>query len=389
MTILIDPPNAAGHGRLWSHLASDTSYEELHAFARRVGIPERGFDRDHYDVPEERYADVVAAGARPVGSRELVQLLIAAGLRRRKSQSLRPRPPGRLLQRPATLAPGSVVAVVTPAGPVYPDKLATGIDLLRSWGLEVRPPVAVAPADVPWLAAADEARAAELQDAWLDPDVAAVWCARGGFGSQRVLDLLDWRRLRTMRPRWLVGYSDVTALHQAFASHLGIATAHGPGVASLADATPETIASTRRLLLGGDSRPLVGTPGVGGLAQGSLVGGNLVMLASMLGTTGLRPAAGGIALIEDVAEAPYRLDRLLTQLLRAGWFDDVQGIAGGGFTDCGDPGTVRDLLRRRLGPLGVPMVMDLPVGHGPTNVALALGRSVLLDGDNGTLTPIA
>ena len=134
MTILIDPPNAAGHGRLWSHLASDTSYEELHAFARRVGIPERGFDRDHYDVPEERYAAVVAAGARPVGSRELVQLLIAAGLRRRKSQSLHPRPPGRLLQRPAPLAPGSVVAVVTPAGPVDPDKLAIGIDLLRSLG---------------------------------------------------------------------------------------------------------------------------------------------------------------------------------------------------------------------------------------------------------------
>lgn len=84
MTVLIDPPNAAGHGRLWSHLASDTSYDELHAFARRLGIPERGFDRDHYDVPAERYADVVAAGATPVSSRELVSRLVAAGLRRRK-----------------------------------------------------------------------------------------------------------------------------------------------------------------------------------------------------------------------------------------------------------------------------------------------------------------
>lgn len=82
--ILIDPPNAAGHGRLWSHLASDSSYDELHAFARVLGIPERGFDRDHYDVPSERYDDVVAAGATPVSSRELVARLIAAGLRRRK-----------------------------------------------------------------------------------------------------------------------------------------------------------------------------------------------------------------------------------------------------------------------------------------------------------------
>jgi hypothetical protein len=82
--ILIDPPNAAGHGRLWSHLASDTSYDELHAFARVIGIPERGFDRDHYDVPSEWYDDVIAAGATAVPSRELVARLIAAGLRRRK-----------------------------------------------------------------------------------------------------------------------------------------------------------------------------------------------------------------------------------------------------------------------------------------------------------------
>ncbi len=87
MTILIDPPNAAGHGRLWSHLASDTSYDELHDFARVLGIPERGFDRDHYDVPSDWYDQVVALGAEPVSSRELVARLVAAGLRRRKSRA--------------------------------------------------------------------------------------------------------------------------------------------------------------------------------------------------------------------------------------------------------------------------------------------------------------
>jgi len=86
MTVLIDPPNTAGHGRLWSHLASDSSYDELHAFARLLGIPERGFDRDHYDVPAEWYDQVVAAGAEPVTSRELVRRLTAAGLRRRKGR---------------------------------------------------------------------------------------------------------------------------------------------------------------------------------------------------------------------------------------------------------------------------------------------------------------
>lgn len=87
MTVLIDPPNAAGHGRLWSHLASDASYDELHAFARLIGVPERGFDRDHYDVPAEWYEQVIAAGAEPVSSRELVRRLVAAGLRRRKGAS--------------------------------------------------------------------------------------------------------------------------------------------------------------------------------------------------------------------------------------------------------------------------------------------------------------
>jgi len=88
--ILIDPPNAAGRGRLWSHLASDTSYDELHAFARTVGIPERGFDRDHYDVPAEWYDDMLAAGATPVSSRDLVSRLVAAGLRRRKTGPVTP-----------------------------------------------------------------------------------------------------------------------------------------------------------------------------------------------------------------------------------------------------------------------------------------------------------
>jgi muramoyltetrapeptide carboxypeptidase len=388
MTILIDPPNAAGHGRLWSHLASDTSYDELHAFARLVGIPERGFDRDHYDVPAEMHDAVVAAGALPVSSRELIDRLVAAGLRRRKSQSLHPRPPGRLLQRPPLLAPGAVVAVVLPAGPVDPGRLATGMAALRSWGLKVRPPVEAEAPEVPWLAASDAARAAQVQAAWLDPDVAAVWCARGGFGSPRILDLLDWRLLRTVDPSWLVGFSDVTALHQAFAAHLGVATAHAPGVAALADAHDATLDAVRSLVFEGAVPDLRGRPVVGGSARGVLVGGNLTMLASSIGTAGCRPAAGGIAVLEDVAEAPYRLDRMLTQLIRSGWFDDVRGIACGDFTDCGDPETVGDLLARRLGTLGVPLVIGLPVGHGVVNMALPLGRSAELDADSGFLRPI-
>jgi hypothetical protein len=179
MTVIVDPPETLGHGRLWAHVASDSSFEELHAFARRLGIPERGFDRDHYDVPAEWYQKLVDAGARPVSSRELVARLVASGLRRPKAHTLFPRRPGRLLLRPPRLTPGDVVAVVLPAGPVDPARLRAGVAVLRGWGLEVRLPEPGV-ASHGWLAASDEARSRELTAAWTAPDVRAVWAARGG-----------------------------------------------------------------------------------------------------------------------------------------------------------------------------------------------------------------
>ena len=386
MTLLIDPPNAAGHGRMWSHLASDESLAELHDFARRAGIPERGFDRDHYDVPADYYDRMVAAGAVPVTSRELITRLIEAGLRRRKSTSPGRRRPGHRLVEPPALVPGDRVAVVTPSGTADPVRLAAGEAVLRGWGLDVVSAPQLPAAEVPWLAGADAARAASLQEVWTDPRVAAVWCGRGGFGSQRVLDLLDWPSLAGAAPKWLVGFSDVTALHQAFATRLGLVTVHGAGVAGLADADPMTVGSVRTLLFGGERNALSGAAGGGGTASGVLVGGTLTLLAALLGSPDSRPARDSIALLEDVGEAPYRLDRMLTQLLRAGWFDGVRGVACGSFTSCGDGEQVRSLLRARLEPLGVPLVYDLPVGHGAVNHALALGRTHHLDGERGTLT---
>lgn len=387
--ILIDPPNASGHGRWWSHVASDLSYDELHAFAAAAGIPERGFDRDHYDVPAEFYERMIEAGARPVTSRELLQRLHGSGLRRRKSGLMRPRSPGRTLLLPPALEPGDTVAVIAPAGPADLARVAEGVEIVRGWGLEVLTPDALEPATRPWLAGADDDRARAIADAWFDPRVRAVLTTRGGFGSHRLVDLLDWRalaRLRTTAPAWLVGFSDVTALHQAFASRLGVATVHGPGVATLPALTADAVEALRALLLDHRVDPLVGEPVVAGVATGVLVGGNLTVLAASAGTAGLHPARDSIALVEDVNEAPYRIDRLLTQLLRSGWLDGVRGLALGRFTDCGDPAEVRALLVERLTPLGVPLVLDLPVGHVAGPRSLVLGRKVTLDATTGTLT---
>ncbi len=391
--IIIDPPRVEAHGRVWSHLASDTSHEELHTFARRIGVPERGFDGDHYDVPSEWYDDVVAAGATPVSSRELVARLTRAGLRRPKPRTLLPRPTGRALLRPSRLREGDRVAVVSPAGPTWPDRLEAGVAVLESWGLRVRvePP---GEASESWLAGDDAYRAAAFARSWADPDIAAVWTSRGGFGTQRMLDLVDWDTLARAAPKLLVGFSDVTALHQAVATRWGLATVHGPGVAALADGTPEAVEQVRALVMDGGPLTLHGTP-VGGhpaptapaiTAEGTVTGGNLAVLASCTGTPLVRPAAHGIALLEDVGEAPYRLDRQITQLLRSGWFDDVRGVALGDFTRCGEPGEAESLLLDRLAPLGVPVVTGLPVGHVPGNRALPLGVHARLDARAATLT---
>ena len=372
-------------------MASDESYAELHAFASRIGIPGRGFDRDHYDVPAVLYDDVVAAGAQPVTSRELVSRLSAAGMRRRKATHLGRRAPGQPLLAPRRLRRGDRVAVVAPAGPVAPDALERGVAVLASWGLDVRIGAHVfAGCDSPHLAATDEQRAADLQSAWCDPQIAAVVCARGGYGCQRIVDLLDWPALMAAGPSVLVGFSDVTALHQAFASVLGVVTVHGPVATSLGAGDEASRDHLRRTLF--DPRSaldlLEGAPVrtvVAGAASGVLVGGNLTVLAADAGTSTSRPAARGIVVLEDASEAPYRVDRLLTQLLRAGWFDGVRGIALGCFPGCDPAAAVQSVVGDRLGDLGVPVLAGLPVGHAGTNLTVALGSPVRLDADAGEL----
>ena len=202
MALWIDPPAWAAHGRLWSHLVSDVSYDELHAFAAASGVPRRGFERDHYDVPEEMYAALVAAGASPVSSRHLLSRLTSAGLRRRKVDAMARRAVGNDLLRPPRLRAGDLVAVTAPAGPIPAGRLEAGITRLESWGLRVR----IAPHTLDrgnplsYLAGDDAERAADFTAAWMDPEVAAVVAGRGGYGTQRMLDLLDWRRLAEARP---------------------------------------------------------------------------------------------------------------------------------------------------------------------------------------------
>ncbi len=296
------------------------------------------------------------------------------------------------LARPARLRPGDRIAVVAPCGPVPEDRLRAGLDVLRGWRLEpvVAPHVLDAHPALGHLAGTDRARARDLTEAYADPAVAAVICARGGYGAQRMVDLVDWEAIRAAGPKPFIGYSDATVLHEAFAVRAGFATLHGPMIATAAFlGDPRTRDSLRAALFAPETvrTPATGTPLVPGRAAGVTLGGCASLLAADLGTPHARRSArGGLLLLEDVGEEPYRLDRILTQLLRSGWFDGVAGIALGSWEECGPYEEVRALLADRLGGLGVPVVEGMGFGHDPAAPTVPLGVPAVLDADAGTLT---
>lgn len=302
------------------------------------------------------------------------------------------------LARASRLRPGARVAVVSPSGPVPAERLDAGLDLLRGWDLDpfVTPHARDVHPELRYLAGTDEHRAQDLQDAWCDPSVDAVLCSRGGYGAHRMVDLLDWDAIRAAGPKPFVGYSDITVLHEAFALRAGFSTLLGPMVGAetfLKDApTQDGLRAT--LLEPGSVRTLgleTAASLVPGRARGVTYGGCVSLLAADLGTPGARTSArGGLLLIEDVSEDPYRIDGILTRLLRSGALEGVAGVVCGSWENCGPYDRVRAVLADRLGTLGVPVVEELGFGHGPTTLTVPLGLPAVLDapadGGRATLT---
>ena len=285
------------------------------------------------------------------------------------------------------------MAVVAPSGPVPEERLQAGLDVLRGWDFDpvVAPHVLDRHGEFDYLAGTDADRAADLQHAWCDPSVDAVLCARGGYGAQRMVDLLDWEAMRAAGPKVFVGFSDITALHQAFAVRLGLVTLYGPAAAGV-DFIKNTRAQEhlKATLFAPERVRTIASDGaalVPGRARGVTLGGCLSLLASDLGTPHARDGArGGLLLIEDVGERAYRIDRTLTQLLRSGWLDGVTGIALGSWVQCGPYGEVRAVLVDRLAGLGVPVVEEFGFGHCAAALTMPFGVTAELDADACTLT---
>lgn len=278
---------------------------------------------------------------------------------------------------PRPLTSTDEIIIVAPAGPVNEEDIARGAAHIRfnvhiSEGLPQRDG---------FFAGSPLHRETELNAALNRPGARAILCARGGFGITTIIDRLDMNALLT-NPPWIIGNSDITALLIHLWAHHRLCTIHGPMAARLATYPECDVADLHRILtLGYHPAPCSLTPLSPGETIGPLIGGNLTILAHMMGTLPSDFADGCILFLEDVAEAPYRIERCLIQLKRNGVFKHIRGIVLGEFTRCApgaDRVTIEEVLNRNLLPLNVPIAGDYPAAHGERNRPFVHGHRVKL-----------
>jgi muramoyltetrapeptide carboxypeptidase len=272
------------------------------------------------------------------------------------------------------------------------ERLQAGLEVLAGWGLELDDdPARLPPRRWGYLAGRDSERAGDLlAESGTEQRAALLACVRGGWGSARLLE-----RPLTAAGGWLLGFSDVTSLlwHRLAAGQGG--AIHGPLLTTLAAEPAWSRERLRALLFGEPLADLAGETWVGGQAEGPLLAANLTVATHLLGTPHLPPLDGAILILEDVGEAPYRIERMLTHWRLCGALQRLGGIGFGSFEGCDDPTGPEDdgsrfsleqVLRERTADLGIPVLAGLPVGHGDVNAALPLGVRARLDGDRGRLS---
>lgn len=290
-------------------------------------------------------------------------------------------------QPPAPLKSGDLLRVIAPSGTLREfTAFNQGVELWRQRGYQVE----LMPGfddRQGYLAGTDESRRFQFETALKDPDCRGILCARGGWGGARLLE--KWR-FPSVEPKWLIGFSDITSLLWAYAEE-GISGVHAPLLTTIASEPNESKQRLFDWVEGRSLSPLQGSGWGKGIASGLLLPANLTVATHLLGTPWQPDLSGVILAIEDVTEAPYRIDRMLTQWRLCGEFRQVQGIAIGRFSQCDPPAnvpsfSVEEVLRDRLSDLGIPIVSDLPFGHDGENAALPVGIPVELDSDRGILS---
>ena len=288
--------------------------------------------------------------------------------------------------KPPRLGPGSVIGIAAPAGPFEPATLDRGVEVLRAMDFEVVVPDGLFDANG-YLAGTDAHRADVLNRLFADPGIDAVMCARGGYGSLRILPLLDYARMAA-QPKVFVGFSDITALLTAVSSRCGLITFHGPVVTTLADASEKTVEGLWEAVA--SDRPVtVRSEGAmalrPGSASGPVCGGNLNTLCHLLGTPFAPRFRNRIVFLEDRGEAPYRIDRMLVHMRTAGCFDGIKGLVLGSFDDCGAPVEIQEIVKDVFQEAEFPILAGVEAGHTEPNLTLPFGVRAVLDAGRRTL----
>lgn len=290
------------------------------------------------------------------------------------------------LIKPRRLHPGAVIGVVAPASPFKRAVLEQGLKVLQQMGYCVKLAKGLYETRG-YLAGTDAHRASQLQAMFLDGDVDAVMCARGGFGSLRMLPLIDWELLRR-HPKAFIGFSDITAIHHVLVQRAGLTTFHGPVVCSLPSSDRQSQASFKRAVSSDQAlsfRVAQKKTLKPGKVDGALMGGNLTTLCHLVGTPFALNFAGAVLFLEDTGESAYRIDRMLMHMKLAGCFQGMAGLVLGSFRDCAKFAVIADLVRQLFADQDIPILAGMAVGHGRRNLTLPMGIAVHLDADNGEL----
>jgi len=289
--------------------------------------------------------------------------------------------------RPPRLEPGDTIGIIAPASPFDAELFDGGIRTIESMGYRIQIPDDLFERNG-YLAGSDEHRTDIIHRLFADPKIKAIVCARGGYGSMRLLPLLDFSLIRK-NPKIIFGLSDLSALLSAIYSKTGLVTFHGPMVTTLANAPQETREAMIAAISPDQPHKVEIENGIkiqSGLASGRVCGGNLNTLNHLMGTPFAPDFKDHLLFVEDRGEKPYRIDRMLTQMKQAGCFQHLAGLILGDFIGCGTQQEILQIFTDTFTDASIPIVAGCEAGHGKQNLTIPFGLEATLDADQYTLT---
>lgn len=317
----------------------------------------------------------------------IIREISSGNFRRESSSTAYLKTMEKKLLMPSMLKPGDTIGIAAPASPFDRNRFNKGVSVLESMGFNIYIPEEIYNVKG-YLAGEDYQRAAIINNLFSEKKIKAVFFARGGFGSMKLLPLLDYKTI-SKNPKILIGYSDISALLSAIYKKCGLISFHGPMLTTLADAPKKTIHAMLSVLTSQSDikikpkRAVVLNPG---RVSGTLLGGNLSTLCHLTGTPYLPYFKDCILVIEDRGEALYRIDRMLTHMKLAGYFKGLAGLALGSFTECGQVKEIYKLIQDLFKEYDIPVLAGLEAGHGKENITIPFGLKADLDTDSKMLS---